>query len=74
MTRPLIMTRPFTITPLYSMKIFTVKTFANCPETAKFVKVFTCEGFPLYGRVWEFVAGINFCDFVSISLQGLVSS
>ena len=30
-------------------KIFVVKTFANCPETAKFAKVFTRERLPLYG-------------------------
>ena len=34
---------------LHSMKIFAVKTFANCPETTKFTKVFTREKFPLYG-------------------------
>ena len=34
------------------MKIFAVKTFANCLETAKFVKVFTLEIFPLYGTFW----------------------
>ena len=31
------------------MKIFAVKTFANCPETVKFTKVFVCERFLLYG-------------------------
>ena len=36
------------MTPLYSMKIFAVKIFANCPETAKFAKVFIREKFPLY--------------------------
>ena len=39
------------MTPAYSMNIFPVKTFANCPETAKFAKVFTCKRFPLYGSV-----------------------
>ena len=43
------MTRPLIMKPMYSMKIFAVKTFTNCPETAKFVIVFTREGFPLYG-------------------------
>ena len=31
------------------MGIFAVKTFANCPKTEKFVKVFNHERFPLYG-------------------------
>ena len=30
---------------------FRVKTFANCPKTAKFAKVFTRERFPLYGML-----------------------
>ena len=33
----------------HSMKTFTVKTSVNCPNTAKFAKVFTCKRFPLYG-------------------------
>ena len=37
------------MTPLYSMKIFAIKTFTNCPETAKFAKVFARERFLLYG-------------------------
>ena len=44
MTHPLIMMLP------YSMKIFTVKTFVNCPETTKFMKSFTRKRFLLYGR------------------------
>ena len=32
-----------------STRIFAVKTFTNCPETAKFAKVFARERFPLYG-------------------------
>ena len=43
------MTHPLIMTPPYSMKIFEVKTFVNCPKTAKFAKVFTSERFPLYG-------------------------
>ena len=43
------MTHPLIMTPPYSINVFMVKTFANCPETAKFVKVFTRERFPLYG-------------------------
>ena len=43
------MTCPLIMTPLYSIKIFAVKTFANCPETVKFAKVFTRETFLLYG-------------------------
>ena len=35
----------------YSIKIFLVKTFTNSPETAKFMKVFTREKFPLYGTL-----------------------
>ena len=42
------MAHPLIMTSTYSMKIFAAKTFANCPETVKFVKVFTCERFPLY--------------------------
>ena len=38
-------------TPPHLMRIFAVKTFANCPKTAKFVKVFTCERLPLYGML-----------------------
>ena len=34
--------------PPYSI-IFAVKIFANCPETAKFAKVFTSERFLLHG-------------------------
>ena len=30
-------------------EIFAVKGFAKLAETVKFAKVFTCEGFPLYG-------------------------
>ena len=30
-------------------EIFTVKTFVNCPESAKFAKVFPRKRFPLYG-------------------------
>ena len=47
-----IMTGPLIVTPPYSVIIFTVKTVANCPETAKFGKVFTRERFPLhvYGK------------------------
>ena len=37
------MTSPLIILLSYSLKIFAVKTFANCPETAKFTKVFTRE-------------------------------
>ena len=44
-----IMTHPLITTPSYTMKIFAVKTFANCSKTAKFEKVFTHERFPLYG-------------------------
>ena len=44
-----IMTRPLIMTPPYSMKISMVKTLANCPETAEFAKVFTRERFPLHG-------------------------
>ena len=45
------MTYPLITTPPYSMKSFVVKTFANCPKTAKFTKVFTHERFPLYGNL-----------------------
>ena len=44
------MTYPFIIAPLYSLKIFAVKTFANCPETAKFVKVKTFANFAVSGQ------------------------
>ena len=37
------------MTSPYLLKIFTVKTFADFPETAKFAKVFTHEKFMLYG-------------------------
>ena len=43
------MTRAMIMTPSYSMKNFTVKTFMNCPETTTFTKVLTFERFPLYG-------------------------
>ena len=43
------MTCPLIRTPPYSMKIFAVTTFANCPKTAKFAKVFTRKRFSLYG-------------------------
>ena len=36
------------------MRIFAVKTFANCPKIAKFAKVFTRERFPLYGNKLDF--------------------
>ena len=45
------MTRPLIITAPYSMKIFALETFTNCPETAKFAKVFTRERFPLCGTI-----------------------
>ena len=48
------MTHPLIMTPPYSMKIFSVKTFASCPETAKVAKVFTRERFPLYGITGNF--------------------
>ena len=44
-----IMTRPLIMMILYSMKIFIIKTFGNCPETAKLAKVFTRKRFALYG-------------------------
>ena len=51
------MTHPLLMTPPYSMKIFTVKTFAICPETAKFAKVFTHKRFLLYGTIKKFKIG-----------------
>ena len=42
------MTCPLIMTPPYSMKIFAVKTLADCPKTAKLAKVFTRERFLLY--------------------------
>ena len=38
-------THPLVVTPSYSKKIFTVKTFVNYPEIVKFNKVFTHERF-----------------------------
>ena len=52
------MTHPLVMTPPYSVQILMVKTFVNCPETTKFAKVFTREGFPLYGRHGIFVCNI----------------
>ena len=47
------MTHPLIMTPPYSMKIFEVRTFANCPKTVKFAKVFIRERFPLYGSEYS---------------------
>ena len=35
-SREMTLTRPLIIMPPYSMKIFAVKTFANCPKSTKF--------------------------------------
>ena len=35
---PRVMTRPLTITPSYSMKIFAVKIYVKCSKTVKLVK------------------------------------
>ena len=47
------MTCPLKMTALYYIKIFKIKTFANCPKTAKCAKVFSCEIFSLYGRSFQ---------------------
>ena len=39
---------PLIMTPPYSMKVGIVIAFVNCPETTKFMEVFTLEEFPLY--------------------------
>ena len=44
----IIVTRPLIMTPSYSMKISTVKTYTDRPETAKFTTVFTGKRFLLY--------------------------
>ena len=59
----------------YSTKLFAVKTFANCPETVKFAKLFTCERFPLYGRMNEantFISAEPFCGtLLLVSVSGI---
>ena len=50
-------------------EIFTVKTFANFPETAKFAKVFTRERIPLYGSLF-LVDNIVCCAVQVIALDG----
>ena len=53
------MTCPLIMMLRYSMKIFAVRTFANCPETAKIAKVFTCERFLLYGTITLFINSLH---------------
>ena len=45
------MTHPLIITAPYSTKNFAIETFTNCPETAKFAKLFTRERFSLCGTI-----------------------
>ena len=70
-----VMTCPLIITPLYSMKIFAVKTFTNCSKTAKFAKVFTCKRFPLYDMLCSncslsdlssVTLGITYCSYCTL--------
>ena len=38
------MTRPMIMMPQYSMKIYEVKTFVNCPQTVKFARFSRTKG------------------------------
>ena len=55
-----IMTHPLIVTPLYSMKIFALKTFANCLKIVKFVKVFHLRKIP--ATRYLLTQGLNVCN------------
>ena len=71
------MTHPLIIMVSYSMQIFKVKTFANCPKTSKFAKVFTRERFPLYDtqrRLGMYNVGALVLDISALFLSILSES